>query len=250
MTKKIGFLLLAAMFIWSCTPDSPNNTLSLKFNVNAGTIPLQYNTNYMLDTMVIQFTQVRFYLSQPEFTSGGNTVSFPDAYFLGEAEQSNLWEIGDVGKRVFDGIAFGFGVDSSRNTINGSKAIPAFSYSVDHPLSASNNMYWAWNPGYIWMKLEGRMDSNMDGDVIDASETFSIHTGVDQAYLLLSRANVFEMNNEPKTLQVDMDILKFFDGHDLVSRPFAHPLDTASVDYATMFYIQNNVNLVFGNFYE
>lgn len=253
MLKKLGFVLGLGFLLSGCTPDTPDtadNTLSLKFNVNAGNTPLLYNTNYMLDTMIVQFMQVRFYMCQPEFSSGSEIVSFPDSYFLGEAGQENVWVVGDVGKRIFDGIAFGFGVDSSRNTQSGSKAIPAYSYPVDHALSASNNMYWAWNPGYIWMKLEGRMDANMDGDVDDPTETFSIHTGVDQAYLMVSRPAVFEMNNAPKTLQVDMDILKFFDGHDLVSRPFAHPLDTASMDYSTMVFIQNNANLVFGNFYE
>jgi hypothetical protein len=177
-------------------------------------------------------------------------IAFNDSYFLGGVGENNTFVVGDIGKRTIDGIAFGFGVDSSRNTQSGSLAIQAFNYSVNHPLSASNNMYWSWNPGYIWMKLEGRQDLNDDGDFGDAGETFSIHTGVDEAYRFISRTYIFTMNDEPKTIQVDMDVLQFFDSYDLASFPFAHPLDTNSADYHNMVAIQDNANLVFGNFYE
>lgn len=252
MKRYSFFLILAVLFLVGCEPEgTKENKLSIKFNINSGTTPLLYNTNYTVNGMTIQYTDVRFYVSQPVFSSGAETISFPDAYFLGDASSSdNTFVVGDVGKRTIDGIAFGFGVDSSRNTQTGSRAIPAYSYPVDHPLSSANNMYWSWNPGYIWMKLEGRMDVNADSDFADPGEIFSIHTGVDAAYRFVSRTYVFSMNNAPKTIQVDMDINKFFDSFDLAANPFAHPLDTTSSDYHNMVSVQNNVELVFGNFYE
>lgn len=250
--KKYSFLLILAICLLSCEPEGPkDNTLSIKFNILSGTVPLQYNTDYTVNGMTIQYTDVRFYISQPVFSSGSETIAFEDAYFLGDAASTNnTFVVGDLGKRTIDGIAFGFGVDSSRNTQNGSKAIPAYSYPMDHALSSANNMYWAWNPGYIWMKLEGRMDANGDLDFADPGEIFSIHTGVDAAYRFVSRTFIFSMNDAPKTIQVDMDINKFFDSYDLIAGPFAHPLDTTSSDYHNMVSVQNNVNLVFGNFYE
>lgn len=250
--KRCFFVFILGLLLVSCEPDGPkDNTLSIKFNINSGTTPLVYDVNYMLDTLTIQYTDVRFYISQPVFSSGADFISFEDAYFLGDAASANnTFVVGDLGKRTIDGIAFGFGVDSSRNTQNGSKAIQAFAYPTSHPLSAANNMYWSWDPGYIWMKLEGKMDSNEDGDFADANETFSIHTGIDVAYNFISRTHIFSMNDEPKTIQVDMDINKFFDNYDLVSNPFAHPLDTTSADYHNMKAVHDNANLVFGNFYE
>jgi hypothetical protein len=100
------------------------------------------------------------------------------------------------------------------------------------------------------MKLEGRVDANSDGDFNDVNEQFSFHTGVDPAYRIISRTIVFSMNDAPKTLQIDMDVHKFLESHDFVSYPFAHPSDTTSTDYHTMMAIQENSNLVFGNFYE
>lgn len=249
--KRYFFFFILSLLLVSCEPEPKDNTLSIKFNINAGSTPLQYNVDYFLDTLNIQFDNVRFYISQPVFSSGAETIAFNDAYFLGDAANTNnTFVVGDVGKRTIDGVAFGFGVDSSRNTQNGSRAIPAYSYGVDHPLSSANNMYWSWNPGYIWMKLEGRMDANDDGDFADVNEAFSIHTGVDAAYTFISRTYVFSMNDAPKTIQVDMDILRFFDSYDLIGDPFAHPLDTNSADYHSMLVVQNNANLVFGNFYE
>jgi hypothetical protein len=249
--KKYSIFFVLILFLVSCEPEKKDNTLSIKFNINAGTVPLQYDVNYALDTLDIQFSNVRFYISQPVFSAGAEQVAFNDTYFLGDAANANnTFVVGDVGKRTIDGIAFGFGVDPSRNTQSGANAVPAYSYSVDHPLSSSQNMYWSWNPGYIWMKLEGRLDANNDGDFIDAGETFSIHTGVDAAYTYISRTFIFTMNDAPKTIQIDMDVLKFFDSYDLVANPNAHPLNTSSPDYHNMVTIQNNAELVFGNFYE
>jgi hypothetical protein len=237
----------------SCEPEiGPNdNTVSIKFNINSGSSALAYNTTYTVNGLDIQYTEVRFYISQPVFSSGPNQIAFNDAYFLADAANSNnTFVVGDLGKRIIDGVAFGYGVDSSRNTQNGSKAIQAFNYTTSHPLSAANKMYWSWNPGYIWMKLEGRMDSNDDGDFNDANEIFSYHTGIDAAYTFISRTYILDMQGQPRTIQIDMDIDQFFTGVNIVANPFAHPLDTTSADYNTMLSVQNNANLVFGNFYE
>lgn len=249
--KRCSFLIVLCLLLFSCEPDAKDNTVSIKFNINSGSSPLTYNTTYTVNGLDIQYTGVRFYISQPVFSSGPDQIAFNDAYFLADAANANnTFVIGDLGKRVMDGVAFGYGVDSSRNTQSGSKAIQAFAYATSHPLSASNNMYWSWNPGYIWMKLEGRMDSNNDGDFNDANETFSYHTGIDASYVFISRAFVFTMNDAPKTIQVDMDIDQFFTGVDIVANPFAHPLSTGAADYGVMLSVQNNANAVFGQFYE
>jgi hypothetical protein len=249
--KRYFIVFLLGLVLISCDPVEKDNTLSLQFNLKAGTAPLVYNTNYLVDTLTVQYTDVRFYISQPAFSSGPDVIAFNDAYFLGDGSHANnIFVVGDVGKRTIDGIAFGYGVDPSRNTQAGANAQPAYAYPTDHPLSASNNMYWSWNPGYIWMKLEGRMDVNDDGDFNDANEVFSIHTGINAAYRFISRTFIFTMNDAPKTIQVDMDVNQFFNGYDLINNPFAHPLDTTSMDYHNMKAIQDNSDLVFGNFYE
>jgi hypothetical protein len=249
--KRYSLFFILVLMLASCQPETKDNTLSIKFNINAGSSPLAYNTNYTVAGYTVQYTLFKFYMSQPVLSSGADMLHNNDSYFLGDASLSNnTWVIGDIGKRTIDGIAFGFGVDSSRNSINGSRAIPAYAYPTDHPLSASNNMYWGWNPGYIWMKLEGRVDANSDGDFNDVNEQFSFHTGVDPSYRLVSRTFIFSMNDAPKTIQIDMDVHKFLESHDFISYPFAHPSDTTSIDYHTMMAIQENSNLVFGNFYE
>lgn len=249
--KKCALFFILAVMLVSCQPDVKDNTLSIKFNINAGTNPLAYNTTYSVSGYNVQYTLFKFYISQPTFSSGPDMIYFNDAYFLGDASvANNTFVVGDLGKRTIDGVAFGYGVDSSRNSQNGSLAIPAYAYPTDHPLSASNNMYWAWNPGYIWMKLEGRMDANVDGDFEDVNEQFSYHTGIDYAYKIISRNFIFSMNDAPKTIQIDMDVNQFLENHDFISYPFAHPSDTTSSDYKTMQTIEDNSNLVFGNFYE
>ena len=49
-------------------------------------------------------------------------------------------------------------------------------YTVDHPLSDLQNMYWTWATGYKFIELEGRMDlTGTEG--AELTDFISIHTG-------------------------------------------------------------------------
>lgn len=248
--KKLFLLLPLALLLSSCEQPG-NNTLYIKFNILAGTVPLQYNTDYNTVNNKVQFTNLKFYVGQPTlYFSGGETNEMTDKYFLCDAEKENVFDLGDVGKKNIEMIRMGFGVDSTRNTVNGVNAIPAYEYPSSHALSAANNMYWSWNPGYIWMKLEGRVDANMDGDYADAGEIFSYHTGVDGSFRTVTRSVSIGMNGNPRTIQIDLDILQFFADFDVAAYPDAHPLTTSHPDYNLMLFVQEECEDVFGQYYE
>lgn len=63
---------------------------------------------------------------------------------------------------TYDQIVFGLGIDSITNT----------SGILDGPLDPSTGMYWAWQSGYINLKLEGT-----DSRCLSAGGKFEFHLG-------------------------------------------------------------------------
>lgn len=252
--RKIKFLLAvitASAIFASCKNDSDTSRLYLQVNIKAGSNALAYNTDYTAAGYTIQFNVVKFYLSQFVIQTGGaDSVVLNDLYMLEDADSTNRYYIGELSNTTYTGIRFGLGVDSTRNDINGSNAIPAYDYPDGHPLNAANNMYWSWNPGYIWMKLEGRIDLNSNGNFSDPGETFALHTGLNSSYRTISRPYAFSLTGEDKTLKMDADILQFFNGYDLANQLNAHAMSTTSPEYPYVTELVNNANLVFGVIYE
>lgn len=250
---KRGIVIFSIILVIITTQGCNNNSTSrlyLKLNLKSGSNTLLYNTNYTVAGYTIQFNMVKFYLSRIEILNNQGNLEFYDLYLLADAEKENTFLISELENGNYTGIRMGFGVDSTRNDINGSNAIPAYDYPDEHPLNASNNMYWSWNPGYIWMKLEGKIDLNANGNFADAGETFSLHTGLNLSYRTLTRNYDFSITGEDKTLQLDADILKFFDGYDIANQLNAHAFSTSSPEYIYVTELVDNAELVFGEVYE
>lgn len=96
----------------------------------------------------ITFTTLRYYVSNVQLTKIDGTVfSAPDAYFMLDADHDGLHEITitDVPTGDYSAVSFMVGVDSLRNV----------SGAQEGALSPSENMFWSWNSGYIFVKAEG-----------------------------------------------------------------------------------------------
>jgi hypothetical protein len=246
MKKLLSFFpFLLLLFAFSGCSTDPSKVY-MRFDVNAGSAPLEYNTNYTVNGSVIQFTLVKFYVSEIGFQkTSGEYLHFSDRYLLVNADSTNDFYVGELEPGNYNAVQFGLGVDSARNTENGSLAIPAYDYPDDHPLNAAAQMYWAWNPGYIWMKLEGKIDLNNNGSFADAGETFGIHTGLDPAYRVIEKSIGIASEGNDMQLVATADILRFFDSYDLVTQRNAHPMSTGSAEFGYVTQIVNNAVNVF-----
>ncbi len=225
----------------------------LKINLMAGGQPLQLNTNYTSpEGTLIQYSMVRFYVSQISLIKDNNEeLHYPDQYYLADSESDNLFLIDEHVMGKFKGIRFGLGVDSTRNDSSGIYAIPPYEYPVDHALSPANFMYWSWNPGYIFMKLEGKADTSANGILNEIGETFAIHTGFKEAYRFIERNYSFTSKGDDIILQVNAEIPKFFTNYNLRSdKKDAHPSNSKHEEFPYVLEIVNNSNLVFGEIFE
>ncbi|MFT7344500.1 MAG: hypothetical protein ACI9XP_001085 [Lentimonas sp.] len=78
-------------------------------------------------------------------------------------------------------IGFNIGVPDSVNHLDPS------THPTNSALNISNasDMHWGWNPGYIFVKLEGRVDTT-DNGIDDFNYAFAYHIGGDDLFKSLS----------------------------------------------------------------
>jgi hypothetical protein len=82
----------------------------------------------------------------------------------------------------------------------------------ESPLNISNAgpMHWGWSSGYIFMNLEGKVDTIPDG-VVNTDLSFSFHIGTDPylQYLQFNNVNWQDIGNNTKQFKLKLDLLAF-----------------------------------------
>jgi hypothetical protein len=116
-------------------------------------------------------TTLNYFVSNIQLTDmEGKTVSFPDQYFLvREADEaSQRITLNDVPAGDYRHLSYMIGVDSLKSVSPEAErtgVLDIYSYGDD-------NMYWVWNSGYIFFKMEGASSaSSKPGNV------FKFHIG-------------------------------------------------------------------------
>ncbi len=133
--------------------QSKTDSLSLHFHLKFGNTPLVLNKEYVTahkDTLTIE--TFRCYISNIKIRySNGTSFTQPNSYHLLDATDLNSLRIPVTAKddKVITGISFNIGIDSITNT----------SGAMAGDLDPLKGMYWAWQSGYINMKVEGKSPS-------------------------------------------------------------------------------------------
>lgn len=189
----------------TCEYLIPDPMLSLRFTFKMGDQDFDYGivaNNW--EGRKVRFTLAQFYVSQVRF----GDASFPDRYLMITDRQTD-YEVGTLPAGMYSGLSFNVGVDSSVNHLD-----PA-SFPALHTLSSNNpdHAHWGWNPGYIFMKMEGRVDTtaNMTGE---ANAAFSIHIGLDALLTNVPLAATADVQGG-HTIAISVDWLRFMDNIDL-----------------------------------
>lgn len=130
-------------------------TSQVKFNIEntLGSQPLVLNSTVATTKTGETFTVSLFeyYLSTIKFTKSDGTVyTAPDTYFLvNQAKPSSLsFVVAGVPVGDYTSVSFLVGVDAHKT---------GFTDPLDFTgdLNPANNMYWTWNSGHVFLKLEG-----------------------------------------------------------------------------------------------
>lgn len=206
--------------------------VSVKVNFRYGSQPLAYGQEYIYDTdKRIKIELAKFYVSKPALrNAAGEWIALDPAYYLVDLNHP-VMQAGKLAKGTYTALRFGVGVDNSRNIQTDPKAIPATDYPTDHPLNAASDMYWSWATGYIFVKIEGRIDADNNGSYIDPEDkTVSYHPGVADLYREILLEKTFTVDG-PTVLEISLDVEKLFTNINLLQNPYAHPNSTSHPEY-------------------
>jgi hypothetical protein len=144
--------------------------LDLKFDNVVGAEDLVLNTKTYKNAAGEDFTisKLQYFVSNIKLiTTDGKEVAYPQdqSYFLvREADPaSHHILLENLPEGNYREISFVIGVDSLRNTMDISKRIGNLDIA-----NAAKDMYWSWNSGYIFLKMEGnapaaKSERNQDG---------------------------------------------------------------------------------------
>jgi hypothetical protein len=179
--KRIFISAIAGIFLFtSCKKDSMpeyNSNikagLSVEFDNVAGSSDLQLNTGSYTNAAGESFkvTKLKYYVSNFKVTNvNGAEYVIPqeESYFLiDEGDAGSHEPVLEVPEGEYKTLSFVLGVDSLRNTKDVSQRTGVLDVS-----GAATDMYWSWNSGYIFFKMDGTSPS-----ITSMGGVFQYHVG-------------------------------------------------------------------------
>lgn len=202
----------------TCDYATPN--LKLHVHSMVGMQDFSYNTTYTApDGRQFKFTTARCYVSgiQAGNATGGHAIN----KYLQFDAGTMMYEVGEIPAGSYNGISFNIGVDSASN-----HADPT-AWPDGHALSASSptHDFWNWNSGYIFLRIEGLVDTSaaMTGTV---DGPFEMHIGGDNFLRNVDLAKNFDVQEGVDVeVMVMIDWLKALENVDMRGDNTTHTMD-------------------------
>lgn len=206
--KNIIFLgIIACCFLLcSCNKNKPDPIETPKSFVELTVQPTYNASNLFLDSVYIttegykiKFTDLKFFGTT--LKNGSNNLA--QVGFFDFALSGNYFMKVEKDVNLFSDLQFILGVDSTLNHNDPS------TFLNDSPLNISNagTMHWGWNPGYIFISVEGKVDTLVDG-IENYDHNFSFHVGTDEYLQSKSFSAINWVKTTPNThtfaLQLDL----------------------------------------------
>ncbi|OYU83807.1 MAG: hypothetical protein CFE24_09595 [Flavobacterium sp. BFFFF2] len=150
--RLYSFLLLVLLSFSAKEKGTTNRIILFKPTFNNQELVLEKGSYFTNNNDTISVTHFKFYISnlRVEFENGSNFAD-PEKVHLVDAEwpESMELKLHEVPNLKVKKVIFQVGIDSVTNV----------STHFEGDLDPKLGMYWAWNSGYINMKLEGKSNS-------------------------------------------------------------------------------------------
>ncbi len=220
--KKFNLLVVlvfsfGSLFIAGCDKDDDDNPvnpvpvvapiLTIEMDHLAGTQKFYLDSTYT-NANGDEFTPdlFKYYISNIRLIRNDNSeYAIPESYFLVNhaAPGSMKIMIDSLAQGAFTSVKFLLGVDSTRN-VSGAQT---------GALDPVNGMFWTWNTGYIFLKLEGTSP-----EIPTSAQTFTYHIGgfsgqninYKQVTLDFDGDVLLLANNKNPELHIVVDVLEIF----------------------------------------
>ncbi len=238
--SALTLVTLLVIFLSSCKPtDEPTITnLNIHFYPMVGNDALVYNQEYTINGRKLKFIKAQFYVSDVSLKKTDNTTSTPEMpYALVEALETN-YSFGSVDDGTYSGLEFAVGVDSVANHGDPTQ------WGVTHPLYVNSlyASYWDWSQGYVFMKLEGYVDTTAAANGT-ASTGFVYHIGNDEMLRTIALSinktiggneDAIELNVDYAKLLEDVDLRTELQTHSTANEPLAAKIANKAQEAITL----------------
>jgi hypothetical protein len=201
--------LILALTLGSCKEDVVEEPTPVSDNLKITLQPVYGSNNLTLDDTIstvegykVQFTDLKCYFS--DIKNGVNTLVQAGLF---DFKENGTFLLQAEGKKAdYSSLSAFLGVDPALNHNDPS----AFPNSSPLNIAIANDMHWDWNPGYIYIKVEAKVDTIVDG--VDNLNHFVIfHVGADALIqnMNFSSVNWQTVSEHLSVLPLKLDLAKF-----------------------------------------
>lgn len=204
--KKQFLLLFVFVFVLNANGQFQNDSVFVKFNLKWKNESLELNKVYHSKIDSLQISTFKFYVAAITIQFEDNSLFIEkNSYHLVDIEDENTFKIALFKKanKSISKISFNIGVDS----------LASVSGAMSGDLDATKGMYWAWQSGFINMKIEGKSSS-----CATRNNNFHFHVGgyLKPNYALRNvNVNCNVNYNKNDNINLVVDLSKLFDEIDL-----------------------------------
>lgn len=179
-------------------PESEVDTVRIDVQPTFNGNDLYLDTTYTTaEGHKIQFTDIKFYMEDVR----NGAVQLTDAMLFDYRERGTLLYDGQGKASDFSDLQANLGVGPANNNSDPT----AFDNDSWLNISKAGGMHWGWNPGYIFVKVEAKVDTIQDAnDVFDLYVV--LHAGLNENLQTLSFSNLNWSNIGLKRDQLSMEL--------------------------------------------
>ena len=202
-------------------PTGAAASLHLIIRATVAGADLKYNSVYH-DSKSRAFTvsDFRYYVSDIKaIRDDGTEYKTPCAVILVDPNKRD-YDLGRVPEGNYKGLRFTIGLDSAINHCDPTVFEAGLPLAIQTP-----GMHWDWNSGYLFMKIEGRVDTTKKCAGLPSTEFF-YHLGMDRMKRGIDIQQIFSISKSTNySLRLKFDLAKVFACIDMRSEISTHSFD-------------------------
>ena len=199
MTKIKLVPLLLVLFCYISNAQNKTDSLYISFALMFNKLPIESNKQYITNSNdTISLETFKCYISAIQIHYSDKTVfTQTNSYHLLDFDNPSSFQIPitKANNKTISKVTFNMGIDSLTNT----------SGALEGDLDPINGMYWAWQSGYINMKLEGKSASCKT-----RKNEFHFHVGGYLPPYATMRKIELIYNKKATQINIGMEVNNFF----------------------------------------
>lgn len=222
-------LALTALTFTSCKKDTaeeptPSSEQNIMFHIhsNAGAHEANYDSTFQTASgRKFTISDYRMYISNIVLIKNdGSELPITGKVLLTDPETEE-YPLGMVPVGNYKGFRFTLGLDSATNHSDPS------TYASSNPLSVQTpSIHWSWNSGYIFWKVEGKVDTTVaQNGPVDVD--YFYHIGMDdfKRQIDFSTEAFSVISGQDQMIHMEFDLLEALNNVDMTTEIMTHTMD-------------------------